>query len=52
MSDEVRAKILAHCAAQRSYKSEHQYSLSQFGLTKDYVYAELKDLFDHYGFER
>jgi hypothetical protein len=52
LTDEVRAKILAHCAAQRAYKSEHQYSLSQFGLSKDFVYGELKDLFDHYGFER
>jgi hypothetical protein len=52
MSDEVREKLLAHCAQQRAYKSDHQYSLSQFGLTKDYVYNELKDLFDHYGFER
>jgi hypothetical protein len=52
MSDDVRTKILARCAEQRGYKSDHQYSLSQFGLTKDYVYNELKDLFDHYGFER
>jgi hypothetical protein len=52
LSDEVRDRIVAHCAEQRNYKSEHQYSLSQFGLTKDYVYNELKELFDHYGFER
>lgn len=52
LSDEVRDKILAYCAEQRAYKSDHQYSLSQFGLSKDYVYNELKDLFDHYGFER
>jgi omega-hydroxy-beta-dihydromenaquinone-9 sulfotransferase len=52
MNDDVRDKILARCSEQRDYKSEHQYSLSQFGLTKDYVYNELKDLFDHYGFER
>jgi hypothetical protein len=52
LNDEVRAKIVGHCAEQRNYKSEHQYSLSQFGLTKDYVYNELKELFDHYGFER
>ena len=52
LSDEIRERILARCAEQRNYKSEHQYSLSQFGLTKDYVYDELKELFDHYGFER
>jgi hypothetical protein len=52
LSDEVRSKILAHCAQQRDYKSDHQYSLGQFGLSKDYVYEQLKDLFDHYGFER
>jgi hypothetical protein len=37
---------------QKTYKSEHQYSLEQFGLSKDYVYSQLGELFDHYGFAR
>jgi hypothetical protein len=52
LSDEVREQILVRCAEQKNYKSDHQYSLEQFGLSKDYVYNELKELFDHYGFER
>lgn len=52
MSDGVREQLLARGAEQKKYKSDHQYSLEQFGLTKDFVYNELKDLFDHYGFER
>jgi hypothetical protein len=52
MSEPVREQIEQRCADQRSYRSDHQYSLEQFGLTKDFVYNELKELFDHYGFER
>ncbi|HEX6242392.1 MAG TPA: sulfotransferase, partial [Polyangiales bacterium] len=52
LSDELRAQIELRCLEQRNYKSDHQYSLEQFGLNKDYVYNELKELFDHYGFER
>lgn len=44
---------LEHAVAeQRHYKSDHHYSLEQFGLTKDYVYRELEEIFDYYGFER
>ena len=52
MSEEVRTQLIASAAQQKKFKSDHQYSLAQFGLTKDFVYAELKDIFDHYGFER
>jgi omega-hydroxy-beta-dihydromenaquinone-9 sulfotransferase len=37
---------------QRKYKSEHTYSLEQFGLTREYVYSELAELFEYYGFAR
>ena len=37
---------------QRKFKSDHQYSLEQFGLTREYVYRELAELFDYYGFAR
>jgi hypothetical protein len=52
LSDEVRQEIHLRCDEQKNYKSDHRYSLEQFGLSKDYVYNELKELFDHYGFER
>jgi omega-hydroxy-beta-dihydromenaquinone-9 sulfotransferase len=37
---------------QKHYKSEHVYSLEQFGLSKEYVYEQLGELFDFYGFAR
>jgi len=37
---------------QRDYKSEHGYSLEQFGLTKERVYQELPELFERFGYER
>jgi hypothetical protein len=52
LSAEVRQRLIEAGAQQKKFKSEHHYSLAQFGLTKEYVYAELKELFDHYGFER
>jgi hypothetical protein len=52
MSEEASSKLRTQVARQRGYKSEHTYSLAQFGLTKERVYAELKDVFDHYGFAR
>lgn len=52
LTPEVRARLLESASQQKKFKSPHQYSLEQFGLTKDYVYGELRELFDHYGFER
>ncbi len=49
---ELEAQLQREVAAQRRYKSYHQYSLEQFGLTREYVYRELAELFDYYGFER
>ncbi|HEX5657734.1 MAG TPA: sulfotransferase [Polyangiales bacterium] len=52
MTSGLRARLQAEAAKRGKFKSEHTYSLEQFGLTKDYVYSELGDLFDYYGFER
>ena len=38
--------------AARSYASEHHYSLEQFGISKEEVYADLKEVFEEFGFER
>jgi len=35
----------------RSYNSNHSYRLEDFGLSKAQVYAELKEVFEEYGFE-
>lgn len=35
-----------------SYKSSHQYSLEEYGLSKEYIYNELGDIMDEFGFEK
>lgn len=52
LTDPLRARLTQAVEQQRNYKSEHQYSLEQFGLTREYVYGELRQLFEAYGFER
>jgi hypothetical protein len=52
MTPDLRSRLRAEAAKRGKFKSEHTYSLEQFGLTKDYVYRELAELFDYYGFER
>jgi hypothetical protein len=32
------------------YRSRHRYSLEEYGLTKEHVYNELKEVFETYGF--
>jgi omega-hydroxy-beta-dihydromenaquinone-9 sulfotransferase len=36
----------------KNYKSRHYYSLEQYGLSKDYIYGELKFLFDQFDFKQ
>jgi hypothetical protein len=36
----------------RSYKSAHEYSLEQYGLTKQEVYSQLKEVMDELGFDK
>jgi omega-hydroxy-beta-dihydromenaquinone-9 sulfotransferase len=44
---------LSHGQAQhRHYKSGHEYSLEQYGFTKQEVYEQLKDVMDEFGFEK
>lgn len=45
-------RLAEELGCQREYHSRHQYSLEQFGLTKERIYEPLADIFEHYGFER
>ena len=36
----------------KTYKSAHEYSLEQYGFTKQEIYAELGDMMDEFGFEK
>ncbi len=52
MSSRYERALDEATSKQRKYKSAHTYSLEQFGLTEDEVYAELSDLFAAYGYDR
>jgi hypothetical protein len=52
LTPEYAATLAADTKQQKHYKSEHQYSLEQFGLSKGYVYERLSEIFDHYDFEK
>jgi hypothetical protein len=36
----------------RGYQSHHQYTLEDFGMTRDEIYDRLADVFEAYGFDR
>jgi len=52
MTPELLGRLQAQQEQQRKFKSEHVYSLEQFGLSKEYVYRELAEIFDYYEFPR
>lgn len=52
VSEEFAARLAEATSQQRTHKSNHAYSLEEYGLTEQEVYAELKDVFEAYGFEK
>lgn len=52
LTADVERRFRAELAEQSDFKSVHDYSLAQFGLTEAYVASKLGDVMDHYGFER
>ena len=51
MTEEYRTILEAEAEKARSYKSGHKYSLEDYGLSKEMVYQELKEVFAEYDFE-
>ena len=52
MSDAFRAKLTAATQRQREFKSQHEYSLEEFGLSKAWIQEELGGVLDHYSLPR
>jgi hypothetical protein len=52
LTPEHEAQLIRDSDQQRAFKSEHRYTLEQFGLTKEFVYDELRDVFGDYDFKR
>jgi len=52
MSDAYRARLTAATQGQREFKSKHDYTLEEFGLSKEWIQEELGPLLDHYALPR
>jgi len=52
MWDTHRQELERATQHQRVYRSKHEYTLADFGLTKDWIQQELGDVLDAYGLER
>ncbi|MBX3245580.1 MAG: sulfotransferase [Myxococcales bacterium] len=51
MSEAHAAKLEAFAAKQQSYESKHEYSLEQFGLTKEWVKSQIPEVYAAFGYE-
>lgn len=52
MPDALAARLADASARPKGNHSKHRYSLEEYGLTKEQIYNELKDVFEAYGFAR
>ena len=51
-SDEFKKTLDEEGARHRNYQSTHEYSLDKFGLSKEYIYERLFDVFHEFDFEK
>jgi hypothetical protein len=52
MDETFRARLDAATQRQRDFKSNHEYTLEEFGLSKEWIQQELGHIMDAYGLER
>ena len=52
MSDALRARLDEATRRQGSFKSKHEYSLEEYGLSKEWIQRELGEMMDFYKLER
>jgi omega-hydroxy-beta-dihydromenaquinone-9 sulfotransferase len=52
MSPAYREKLARATQRQREFKSKHEYTLEEFGLSKDWIQQELGSVMDFYGLPR
>jgi len=52
LSDACRARLTEATERQRDFKSTHEYTLEEFGMTREGIQAQLGDLLDFYHLER
>jgi omega-hydroxy-beta-dihydromenaquinone-9 sulfotransferase len=47
-----RAELARATEQQRTFKSKHRYTLEEFGLSREWIQAELGEMMDHYALPR
>jgi hypothetical protein len=52
MNEVFHARLDAATQRQREFKSKHEYTLEEFGLSKEWIQQELGELLDAYGLEK
>jgi len=52
MSDALRTRLDEATQRQEKFKSKHEYTLEEYGLSKEWIQRELGELLDHYKLER
>jgi hypothetical protein len=52
MSPAYAQKLAEEQEKARKYKSQHQYALEHYGLTRQDILEQYRDIFDHYGFNK
>lgn len=52
MSPAFHDKLAAATQRQRSFKSKHEYTLDEFGLSKEWIQSELNEMLDYYALPR
>lgn len=51
-SEKFLARLGKEEARNRDYKSTHEYSLEEYGYSREQIYRELQDVMDDFGFEK
>jgi hypothetical protein len=52
MSETFREKLARATQRQREFKSKHEYTLEEFGLSQDWIQKELGNVLEHYALPR
>jgi omega-hydroxy-beta-dihydromenaquinone-9 sulfotransferase len=52
LSDTFRARLSAAVQRERKFQSKHEYTLEEFGMSKEWIQQELGEVLDHYELPR
>ena len=52
LSSDFRLRLEQELSTHKRYRSDHVYSLEKYGMSKEWIYEQLKEVFEAYGIER